>query len=139
MSIRKKQVFFLAFLAGVLMFSPSCSKEWDWFGKEQETSSFEAYILSIHLPSSLYAGQPAVFSVTYAKPQPCYTRTGINTHLRDSEMDIEVMLKRDHDDACPDMLVEESAEFSVFFPYPGTFTLKYKGMEGPEILEIEVL
>lgn len=123
----------------MLLLLPACSKDWDWFGKDVETDAFVAPIISFHLPYSLHAGQAAVFSVTYAKPQPCYTRTGIQTRLRGTEMDIEVWLKRDHNNACPDVLVEESAEFSVVFPYPGTYTLKYKGMEGPETLMVEVV
>jgi hypothetical protein len=129
----------LIFLSGVLLFMPSCSKEWDWFGKDPESDEFEAYIVSFHVPYSLHAGQPAVLTVTYAKPQPCFTRTGIDTHLRAWEMEVEVWLKRDHAYACPDVLVEESAEFSVVFPHPGIYTLKYRGVDGPETLGIEVL
>jgi hypothetical protein len=126
-------------LAGLLPFLSSCSKDWDLFGKDAETEGFEAYVVGFHIPYSLYAGQPAVITVIYAKPQPCYTRTGIQTRLRGMEMDVEVWLKRDHNNACPDVLVEESAEFSVVFPYAGIYTLKFKGMDGPETLGIEVV
>lgn len=125
-------------LAGLLPFLSSCSKDWDWMGSDQESDGFVAPVLSLNPPANILAGQPSIFSVDYYKPQPCYTRTGINTSLRGFQMGLEVLLKRDHSDPCADVIVGESAEFTVVFPYPGEYQINFLGSEGLDSLMVMV-
>ncbi|MBW6498646.1 MAG: hypothetical protein K0B09_09675 [Bacteroidales bacterium] len=115
----------------------SCSKEFDWWSKGPK-ESFVAPISQLQGPEEIFANQQATFTVSYTKPQPCYTRTGIHTKIQGFEMSVEVHIVRDHVYACPDMLVGETAEFSVVFPIAGTYYLHYRGPEGPDAMEIEV-
>lgn len=135
----RKEIFNIAcFLASTAVILSSCSKEFEWWRLSADKERISAAISLIQAPENVYAGQTAVFSVSYSKPQPCYTRTGIHTKLVGLEMEVEVFLKRDHVYACPDMLVGETAEFSVIFPRAGNYSIKYKSYDGQESLEVRV-
>jgi len=138
MKTRKKINFIVFFLAATAVILSSCSKEFDWWRLNPDKEGFSAPITLLEAPETIFAGQTVVFLVSYYKPQPCYTRTGVHTKLVGFEMEVEVYLKRDHVYACADVLVGETAEFSVIFPLPGNYFLNYKGPDGPEVLEVQV-
>ncbi len=115
----------------------SCSKEFDWWNKGPK-EAFIAPIYELQGPEEIFANQQATFTVSYSKPQPCYTRTGIHTKIQGFEMSVEVHIVRDHVYACSDVLVGETAEFSVVFPLAGTYNLQFRGPEGPETMEVVV-
>jgi hypothetical protein len=119
MKTRSIIISLVFFLASTVMVLSSCSKEFDWWRLNPDKEGFSAAITLLEAPETIYAGQTAVFSVSYYKPQPCYTRTGVHTKLVGFEMEVEVNLKRDHVYACADVLVGETAEFSVIFPLAG--------------------
>ena len=140
MKTRIKLFGIAIFLATIITGISSCSKDSDWWNNnpEMRLGGISATIQNLNYPAFIQAGKQAEFKADFWKPQPCYSLIGVNTSIVGFEMEVDVRIKRDHDDPCADVLVGETTVFKVVFPYPGTFRVKFKGTEGTESVEITV-
>lgn len=97
-------------------------------------------ILNIEVPDNIVAGQPANFQITFMKPTPCYTFEGFQLAINRYTLQLDVCLsKPDPELVCIQVIDIEKQQLTQTFSNSGTYTLKYKGVDGTEYIEFEVL
>ncbi len=126
----------------LLVFLGSCSKEERTSlppNLTTEEGLFSAWISSVTPLSGVVAGKPAKFSTTYSKPSPCYAKAAIKTRMTGFEVELLVLLHIPRPPmVCSDVLVGETSQFQVLFQRAGTYTMTYKGTNGPESIQLTV-
>lgn len=104
-----------------------------------EYNFFEAWVQTVVPPAKIVSGTPATFSVSYMMPSPCYFLVGIKTYQDDFSISLLVLLDQPSPPPiCAAVLVGKTSQFSVLFPRPGKYTINYKGIYGPESVQVNV-
>jgi hypothetical protein len=133
--------FNLIFTLALLVLA-SCAKEQKpdlshWLSSEYNFS--QAWVQTVAPPASIASGTPATFSVSYMMPSPCYFLVGIKTYQDDFSINLLVLLDQPYPPPiCADVLVGKISQFQVLFPRPGTYTINFKGINGPESIQVNV-
>jgi hypothetical protein len=135
--------FNLIFTLALLVLLGSCAKENPSFNADlswlSEDNYHSAIINKVEPTSSLVAGVPASFSVTYSKPNPCYFIVQVKTHINQFNVNLGVFLDYPNPPPiCSDVLVEETTQFQILFPHKGTYTINFKGVNGVQSIAVNV-
>ncbi|TVQ16640.1 MAG: hypothetical protein EA361_03860 [Bacteroidetes bacterium] len=112
--------------------------EKDDLKKQPHEAYTYAAISEIEVPDVIESGVPATFIANYEKPTPCYEFRQLVMQPAGAVTLVSVALLQDTEDFCIQVIQQDSTEFTLTFPTPGTYYLEYSYYDEIKKIQLRV-